>query len=67
MELICNGCFTGPIAAHRNAGHDAAEMLVCNPGAIALPQGIFARDVLRCSYCGSKVHLDHHHAAWYDR
>ena len=66
MELICTGCFTNPVAAHRNAGRDSAEMLVCNLGAVALPQGISAYDALRCNYCGSTVHLDHHHITWYD-
>ena len=67
MELICTGCFTNPVAAARNAGHDAAELLVCSPGALALPLGISGQDALRCSYCGSTVHLDHHHVTWYDR
>lgn len=37
MELICTGCFTNPVAAHRSAEHDSAEMLVCNLGAVAFP------------------------------
>ena len=66
MELICTGCFTNPVASHRNAGHDTAEMLVCSLGPVALPQAKSAHDALRCRYCGSTVHLDHHHTAWYD-
>jgi len=66
MELICTGCFTNPVAAHRNAGHDFAEMLVCNLGAVALPQGVSAHEALHCNYCGRTVHLDHRHVAWYD-
>ncbi len=60
MELICTGCFTNPVAAHRSAGHDSAEMLVCSLGAFALHQGISDQDALRCNYCGSTVHLDYH-------
>lgn len=67
MELICTGCFTNPVAAHRNDDHDAAEMVVCNLGSVDLPPGISAHDSLRCNYCGCAVHLDHHHVAWYDR
>jgi len=67
MELICTGCFTNPVAAHHAAAHDDSEMLVCSLGAIPLPQGYSEREALRCSYCGSAVHLDHHHVAWYDR
>lgn len=67
MELICAGCFTNPVAAHRNAEHDDTEMLVCSLGAIDLPRNVSHRQTLRCSYCGSAVHLDHHHVAWYDR
>ncbi len=67
MELICTGCFVNPVVAHRNAAHDTAEMVVCSLGAVALPGDISDRDALRCSYCGSAVHLDHHHSAWYDR
>lgn len=66
MELICTSCFTNPVAAHRNAAHDATEMRVCSLGAVALPQGVSGQYALRCSYCGSTVHLDHHHMAWYD-
>ncbi len=66
MELICTGCFTNPVATQRTAEHDTAEMRVCNLGAVALPEGIAAYDPLRCNYCGSTVHLDHHHVAWYD-
>jgi hypothetical protein len=67
MELICTGCFTHPLGAHRNAGYDAAEMLVCNLGAVALPQRVSGHDDLRCDYCGSMVHLDHRHMTWYGR
>ncbi len=66
MELICTGCFTKPVAPHPDAGHDASEMLVCSLGAIDLPQRSSPHEALRCSYCGSAVHLDHHHMAWYD-
>jgi len=67
MELICTGCFTNPVAARDNAAHDATEMLVCSLGAVHMPLGDFEHEALRCSYCGSTVHLDHHHVAWYDR
>ena len=66
MELICAGCFTNPDAAQRTAPPDAAEMLVCDLGPVTLPGGVAAYETLRCSYCGSTVHLDHHHIAWYD-
>ena len=66
MELICTGCFTNPVAAHRHTGHDAAEMLVCNLGPIALTEDRSGHDALRCNYCGSMVHLDHRNMAWYD-
>jgi hypothetical protein len=66
MELICTACFTHPIAAHHSVAHDSAEMLVCNLGAADMPEGNSGHDALRCNYCGSKVHLDHHHMAWYD-
>ena len=66
MELICTGCFTHPGTTHRNTGRDAVEMRVCSLGAVDLPKGDSVYDVLRCSYCGSTVHLDHHHVAWYD-
>ena len=65
MELICTGCFINPVAAHRGVPHDSTEMVVCDLGAAVLPQGISADETLRCSYCGSAVHLDHHHRAWY--
>jgi hypothetical protein len=66
MELICTSCFINPVAAHRNAAHDPAEILVCNLGAASVPQGMPAHEDLRCSHCGSTVHLSHHHTAWYD-
>ena len=66
MELICAACFINPVAAHGNAEHHAGEMMVCSLGAAAFPKGSSAHEALRCSYCGSAVHLDHHHAAWYD-
>ena len=66
MELICTGCFTNPVASHRNAEHDAAEMLVCSPGAVALSQSNSGHEALHCAYCGGTVHLDHHHVSWYD-
>lgn len=67
MELICTDCFTHPRASNRNPGLSPGEMLVCSLGAPAWPSGAAAYVALRCSYCGSAVHLDHHHAAWYDR
>lgn len=67
MELICAGCFVNADTAQRSAGHDAAELLVCGLGAVALTEGIPAREALRCSYCGGTVHLDHHHTSWYDQ
>lgn len=67
MELICAGCFTNPIAAPRDARHNDGEMLVCSLGAIDLAWTISDLRTLRCNYCGSAVHLDHHHVAWYDR
>jgi len=66
MELICTGCFTNPVAANRGTAHVAREILVCTLGAAALPWSAPAQAVLRCSYCGTTVHLDHHHAVWYD-
>jgi hypothetical protein len=42
-------------------------MLVCSLGAIDLPRNVSHRQTLRCNYCGSAVHLDHHHVAWYDK
>jgi len=65
MELICTGCFTNPVAAHRSVPHDSTEMLVCDTGAAVLPLDLSADETLRCNYCGSPVHLDHHHRAWY--
>ena len=66
MELICTNCFTHPLAAHREGSLVAVELLVCDLGAIALPEGRSKQAALRCSYCGSTVHLDRHHVAWYD-
>jgi hypothetical protein len=66
MELICTGCFTRPVAVHRDAEHDFVDMLVCNLGAADLPHGVSVHEALRCSYCGSPVHLDHRHMAWYE-
>jgi hypothetical protein len=67
MELICTDCFTHPLGADSEPARVPNEMLVCSLGAPALSRSTPAYEALRCSYCGSAVHLDHHHSAWYDK
>lgn len=65
MDLICSGCFTNPTGAAHHIESDPSGTVVCSLGRITLPLGFTLPEPLRCDRCGSPMHLDRHHSAWY--